>query len=140
MCRRSHSISRYKSRLMDPKDHVHMHSSTSIPLSHSRHEEVRALRAVYLSGTLGTPTWPMYGGKKFPLTSKVPSKHRTSDTEDTRYIINPSPLPPSSPGPNMPPVHPQLTCFTGQQSHAPFLLGHFRISDEGTTGLGSVPL
>lgn len=90
MCRRSHSISRYKSRLMDPKDHVHMHSSTSIPLSHSRHEEVRALRAVYLSGTLGTPTWPMYGGKKFPLTSKVPRKHRTSDTEDTRHIINPS--------------------------------------------------
>lgn len=75
---------------MDPEDHVLRHSSTSIPLSHYWHEEVRALGAVYLSGTLGTPTCPMCCGKKFPLTSKVPSQHLTSDTEDTRHIINPS--------------------------------------------------
>lgn len=53
-------------------------------------EAVRDLRAVYLSGTLGTPDSPISWGKKFPLTSTVPSWHPTSGTEDTRHANKPS--------------------------------------------------
>lgn len=59
----------------------------------SWHEEVRAFRAAYLSGTLGRATPPMSWGKKFPLNLNRPQPaNPLSSSQSEKQLLPPTPF------------------------------------------------